>query len=261
MKDADMDGYGDSNVSGDVVAGNDCDDDDAQTNPQAEEIASDGIDQNCDGGDDCFRDIDGDGFGGEETSAGFDMDCTDFNEAPEGGDCDDADPNTYPGAAENDSDTACMTDADEDGYGDAYASGAVVGGNDCNDDDASAYFGAEEIVGDGVDQDCDFKEICYEDLDGDGYGTEDTVPSNDTDCDDEGESGTSDDCDGNDSQSYPGAEEIVGDGIDQDCDGSDASGTEPSSEPSNPSTEPSGEEVPDKPAAHRCPHQKVCCSR
>ena len=246
MKDADMDGYGDSDVSGDVVAGNDCDDEDAQTNPDAEEVASDGIDQNCDGGDDCFRDIDGDGFGGEETSAGFDMDCTDFNEAPAGGDCDDADPNTYPGAAENDSSTACMTDADEDGYGDAYASGDVLGGNDCNDDDASAYFGAEEIVGDGVDQDCDFKEICYEDLDGDGYGTEDTIPSNDTDCDDEGESSTSDDCDGSDSQSYPGAEEIVGDGIDQDCDGSDTSGTEPSSEPSNPSTEPSGEEVPDK---------------
>ena len=38
MKDADMDGYGDSNVSGDVVAGNDCDDDDAQTNPDEESL-------------------------------------------------------------------------------------------------------------------------------------------------------------------------------------------------------------------------------
>ena len=32
-------------------------------------------------------------------------------------DCDDADAMTYPGAAEMDSETACLTDADEDGYG------------------------------------------------------------------------------------------------------------------------------------------------
>jgi predicted outer membrane repeat protein len=265
MSDADADGYGDSNVSGDVVAGNDCDDGDVSVNPDASEIAGDGIDQNCDGGDDCFRDVDGDGYGGEEVSAGFDMDCTDFNEAGESGDCDDADPNIHPGAAENDSPTSCMKDADGDGYGDAYASGTVVAGNDCNDDEASAYFGADEIVGDGIDQDCDFTEICYEDLDGDGYGTEQTIPSSDVDCDDESESGTADDCDGSDPQSYPGAADELGDGIDQDCDGVDGSGGtnepgspssepgspssepgSPSSEPGNPSTEPSGEEIPDK---------------
>ena len=33
------------------------------------------------------------------------------------GDCDDADPVTYPGAAFNESTTACMTDFDGDGYG------------------------------------------------------------------------------------------------------------------------------------------------
>ena len=105
---------------------------------------------------------------------------------------------------------------------------------------------------------CDFTEICYEDLDGDGYGTEDTIPSSDVDCDDESESGTSDDCDGTDPQTYPGATDELGDGIDQDCDGVDGTGgtTEPSSEPSNPSTEPSGEST--EPSGEELPDKSSC---
>ena len=79
-----------------------------------------------------------------------------------------------------------------------------------------------------------------EDLDGDGYGIDSVIPSNDSDCDDEGEAGNNEDCDGNDPLVYPGAEEIDNDGIDQDCDGVDGPATgEPSSEPGSPSTEPS----------------------
>ena len=51
-------------------------------------------------------------------------------------DCDDNDPNTFPGAAIEDSDTACMTDADGDGYGDANPENEMVEpGTDCDDTD------------------------------------------------------------------------------------------------------------------------------
>ena len=52
-------------------------------------------------------------------------------------DCNDNDPNTYPGAALEDSDTACMTDADGDGYGDANLDedSPVEPGTDCDDSD------------------------------------------------------------------------------------------------------------------------------
>ena len=53
----------------------------------------------------------------------------------------------------------------------------AYGGDDCDDSDPSVYTGAEEICGDGVDQDCDgFDTIsCYVDSDRDGYG-DDAVP-------------------------------------------------------------------------------------
>ena len=52
--------------------------------------------------DDTVENVDGDGDGY--------LDCK--------GDCDDTDAMTYPGAAESDSETECMRDADEDGFGD-----------------------------------------------------------------------------------------------------------------------------------------------
>jgi len=75
-------------------------------------------------------------------------------------DCDDNDPYTYPGAAPNDSPTACMRDADEDDYGDITATGDIVAGTDCDDAVASIYPGATEIPGDGIDQDCDGIDPC-----------------------------------------------------------------------------------------------------
>ena len=44
-------------------------------------------------------------------------------------------------------------DADEDG------DGITIGGGDCNDDDPSVFPGADELCGDGVDQDCDSSDL------------------------------------------------------------------------------------------------------
>ena len=51
-------------------------------------------------------------------------------------DCDDNDWRAYPGVAYMDSSSACMVDADYDGYGDAYPlTWGVQAGTDCDDDD------------------------------------------------------------------------------------------------------------------------------
>jgi hypothetical protein len=62
--------------------------------------------------------------------------------------------------------TGTLIDADGDGYG----PGAACGG-DCDDTDASIFPGAEEICGDGIDQDCDGQDLACTcpDADGDGF--------------------------------------------------------------------------------------------
>jgi hypothetical protein len=70
-----------------------------------------------------------------------------------------------------------------DGDGDSYGAGAVVAracgtlarpgqarnDNDCDDAEKSVYPRAPEVIGDGIDQDCDKEELCYQENDGDGY--------------------------------------------------------------------------------------------
>jgi hypothetical protein len=58
--------------------------------------------------------------------------------------------------------------------------------DDCNDADRSIHPGAQETPGDGIDSDCDGLELCYRDLDGDGYGL--PMQSEHFDCDGPGES-------------------------------------------------------------------------
>ena len=71
-------------------------------------------------------DEDGDGF-----SADYD-------------DCDDGDASTFPGSAENDSQTDCMKDSDDDGYGDSNVVSPIVPGSDCNDDNPEENPGSSD---------------------------------------------------------------------------------------------------------------------
>jgi hypothetical protein len=233
----------------------DCDDLDATVNPSARDIVLDGIDQNCDGGDDCYADADGDGYASMDgtTVVSADFDCDDIGEAGvtvPATDCDDSDPLINPGAAETAGDELdlncdgaeiCLADADGDGF--AATGGATVTSDDtdctdpgearigdatgdCDDSNPDINPDAVDIVADGLDGDCDGYETCYMDGDGDGVPAVGslTMLSDDADCDDFGEAVASDIYDCNDAEPtiYPGAPEVVVDGIDQDCDGGDA---------------------------------------
>jgi len=192
-EDADGDSYGSSLVtttacdqpSGYVADSSDCDDGDAAVNPAAGELCN-GYDDDCDGSTDeddaadvstWYIDYDGDGYGSASyyvsqcyAPSGYVSDNTD---------CDDASATTYPGAAPYDSSSACMADADGDGYGSSTTSGSMTAGSDCDDGDASISPAASESC-DGVDNDCDGStdeasasgcSTYYYDADGDGYGT------------------------------------------------------------------------------------------
>ncbi|MBK8268690.1 MAG: putative metal-binding motif-containing protein [Planctomycetes bacterium] len=81
---------------------------------------------------------------------------------------------------------------------------------DCDDNDDTIYPGAEEVIDDGIDQDCNgFDTItCFVDGDIDGFGSSGTVTAADGDCADLGESENSDDCNDGDASINPSAAEI-----------------------------------------------------
>ena len=242
--DDDGDGFADIEAGG-----TDCDDADPDTFPGAVEVC-DGKDQDCDGVDDDgllvvrWLDADGDGAGDPE---GASLACPDEEGfVSRGDDCDDSDDAVYPGAEERcneldddcdravdeDAGTLWHPDRDGDGYGDAIdeiractaPEGWVEDATDCHDGEATAYPGATEICDDldndcdgSVDEDGDSEVSWFEDADGDGWGTTDSVVQGcvppagfvrqDGDCDD-----SADDV-------YPGAREPSCDGIDHNCDG------------------------------------------
>jgi len=153
---ADLDGDGYSPATGD------CDDDDANSYPDAPEIC-DGRDNNCNG-ELPERETDNDGDGWRVCDE----------------DCDDDDNKVYPGAKEicDDKDTDCdgvegdRLDNDGDGYS--------LCQNDCDDTEPLAGPGFDEVC-DGVDNDCSGE---ADDIDEDGDGHSICHPAGDCDDDD-----------------------------------------------------------------------------
>ena len=210
----------------------DCNDDNNQIYPGALDLPCDGIDSDCDNFHCELDDCDGDGFsycdgdcrennasiypGADEICDGQDNDCDglipDFLDQDGdtfqyclGGtpyDCDDHDVTVFPGALETcdgvDNDCNGWTD---DGFDDDADGYSWCSEGDCDDSDPLIYPGSMEIPYDGLDQDCDGRDLI--DIDRDGY------PG--------GESGT--DCDDVHAQYHPGAVENCTDGVDGDCDG------------------------------------------
>jgi hypothetical protein len=147
-----------------------------------------------------YTDADGDSFGSASDSGTYSCSSPFSGAVLNHTDCVDTDASTYPGAAYYESATACMTDADGDGYGDLTPVAAATAGTDCDDAESTSFPGATEVC-DEVDQDCDgvvddgVQTTFYGDGDGDGYGdsasTEDACSapsgyvSNATDCDDD----------------------------------------------------------------------------
>lgn len=144
------------------------------------------------------------------------------------GDCDDLNNAVY-------QTTTYYVDLDADGHGDASAigtpfctnpgAGYSVLNDDCDDTDNAVYPGATEIC-DGKDNDCmngiddglTFVDY-YVDTDNDTYGIGSPVSL----CSNPGVGyATQDgDCDDNSAAVYPGATEILDNGIDENCDGTD----------------------------------------
>ncbi len=174
-----------TDVDGDgwTTSGGDCDDGDPSRHPGATDRIADGVDQDCDGGDSCWKDADGDGYGGRVVVRSDDLDCEDTGESARSTDCDDTRPDVHPDATEvcDDIDDDCdglvddedgsvdlataptwYTDADGDGYGDAASStsacdapdGSASTDDDCDDTDPDVHPDATDTCEDGIDQDC-----------------------------------------------------------------------------------------------------------
>ncbi len=200
--DQDKDGFADAEHADDYgpttdTAGNeidgtgeldatDCDDEDEDINPDAEEVWYNDVDENCD---DNKYDQDEDGYPAD----GYDTNGDGEIDERDGGDCDDTDDEVNPGADEtwyNGLDEDCGEDSDYDQDGDGHedsgypedsetvnpGDGEVVDdgslpNDDCDDTDASIHPDADETWYDGTDSDCAGDDDY--DQDGDGHATDD----------------------------------------------------------------------------------------
>jgi hypothetical protein len=162
----------------------DCDDNNAAINPAADEIC-DGIDNNCNVDIDegllniYFADLDLDGFGDPLNS----MEMCELTEgySEDNSDCDDGNSLIFPGASEL-----------------------------CNDFDDNC----NDLVDDGL----EFFTL-YQDIDGDGYGSETTIST----CEMlNGYALNAGDCDDANAFAFPTAVEVCGNGVDDDCVAGDA---------------------------------------
>jgi hypothetical protein len=181
-EDADGDGYGQwvenpieqhDQPAGYVLDKTDCDDTNPDIYPNAPEIPDNFIDENCNGvyAVTFYKDSDDDGFGNPNVSDVYEIELGE--EAPAGfvsnnADCDDTDDMINPLANEivgNDIDDNCdgitdefeiYIDTDGDGYGsNQFAAGPGVHNNiDCDDTDGEVYPYQQEILDNGVDDNC-----------------------------------------------------------------------------------------------------------
>ncbi|MCB9682070.1 MAG: putative metal-binding motif-containing protein [Alphaproteobacteria bacterium] len=294
--DLDFDGYGDSSIPAVevcpeqalpplpngiyVTLSGDCDDSNALVNPGRTEYCDD-IDNNCNGQVDeniivraHYVDADLDGFGNPDPRFVINVACPPEGFSPFSDDCNDADPNIHPlitverrthlplaiaplerneadrnpdyvaDGIDQDCDLVdlCYADLDRDGFGASTPAGAeptyvedndrncrnlssftAANDGDCDDGDPNSFPGGTEVPGDSLDQNCDGHDDCYEDLDGDGYGSLIVVADDDIDCNNDSSATSSRplDCDDNPATGFelnPGAVEVC-DGFDNNCDG------------------------------------------
>ncbi len=211
----------------------DCNDADAAVSPTLLEVGCNGVDDDCDPAtpDGDTTDADGDGVSA----------CDD--------DCNDANPDVSPYALEvgcNGIDDDCDPTTPDGDATDGDGDGVSACDGDCDDTNASVAPGLSELGCNGVDDDCDPTTLDGVDADGDGVpvctdcddndpeGAELLLVYADFDQDGYGEGQPAEfcvppastalldgDCDNHDPTVYPGAPEVLDDGIDQDCDGAD----------------------------------------
>ena len=200
--DGDFDGFGAGDPTqacerpeGMTAIDGDCNDEDLDVHPDADEICNE-VDDDCDElVDDAdtdtvklpfwYEDLDEDGWGNNGTVVNS---CTSpgtgWVDIP--GDCNDNSADISPdaeevcdtidndcdalidhfdGSLDNDAITLCYTDADGDGHGappqfpQCCEPGLEVA-SDCNDSVPSVFVGATEVACDGIDQDCDGVDLC-----------------------------------------------------------------------------------------------------
>lgn len=171
--DADGDGFGDAarervtcdTPTGFVTDATDCDDDDSEVFPGADEVCND-KDDDCDAlvdADDpdadpsvlftVWPDLDDDDHG-DANAASF-LSCEDRGGVSlDNLDCDDSDPATFIGVARLDDPDACMQDIDNDGWGATNPTSNASPGTDCDDGRALVNPDATEFC-DELDNDCD----------------------------------------------------------------------------------------------------------
>jgi len=264
-EDADEDTYGAALTAtndceqpdGWVEVAKDCDDADAEVNPDATETC-DSVDNNCDGTVDedtaadaltWYHDLDGDGHGDPDSTT---LACSQpSNAVGDATDCDDTDALTSPSATEYcdgadddcdgevDEDTSADAatwywDGDEDGYGRSdttevscsQPTGYVSLDTDCDDADADVNPAAVEYCDD-VDNDCDGTTDpdasvdavdWYTDADGDGYGDPSSAVIETSCYGSSGLAADNTDCDDAVASTHPGADETCN-STDDDCDG------------------------------------------
>ncbi|MEZ4318126.1 MAG: MopE-related protein [Myxococcota bacterium] len=239
---------------------NDCNDNNPNIYQGAPISAADidnGVDDDCDGSnrDECWRDGDGDGQGNNSGIVQQDSGdgvCDDANESLTNTDCNDGNPNAYFGrmivlgdienGVDNDCDGSnldeCFQNLDGDNFGvnvivqDVGNNGCLPGqqqadqAGDCNDTPGAQniYPGAPlngSHVNDGIDQDCDSREECFRNDDGDAYGVNQIIDDDgDGNCiPSDNEAAMLLDCDDMNAAVNPGAMEIVGNNVDEDCSG------------------------------------------